>query len=159
MSHKTEWIGRWCARGDEMTPTHIVEKEVTFAAATTGAAAAKELFTVTGTVICTVIGVCSTDLTGSGTICVGTSLDTDIMIGNATATAIDADDVFIDETQIGEKHEPISQITWVVVKDNDLAYEVKSNTITAGVINFYCLWCPVSDDADVQMSGVNTAIT
>lgn len=131
---------------------------ITFAAGTTGAVASKELFQVTGMVLATVFGVCTTSLTGTGTIQVGAAGSTDAIIGAATGTSIDAGDVFVDETAIGETEEPVSEITWIVTNDADLGYEVVTNTLTAGVITFYCLWYPLEKDAMVVPSGSNISL-
>ena len=158
-SKSSNWIRDFCAGKNEVVTMNIETNTITFAAATTGAKAAKELFKVNGLVLCTIFGECiGTSLTGSGTICVGTANDTDLIIGNATATSIDAGDVFIDATAIGQTEEWASDLPWILTNNQDLAYEVKTATITAGVIKFYCLWYALSNDAAVVPSGSNAAV-
>ena len=154
-----DWIRNYCSGKGEVFTMNIDTTDVTFAAATTGAVAAKELFQVTGLILCTVFGICrGTDLTGSGTICVGTENDTALIIAASTGTSIDAGDVWIDATAIGEAEELLSDLPWILTNGQDLAYEVESATITAGVIRFYCLWYDISGGAQVIPSGVNAAV-
>lgn len=154
----SDWIRNYCVGKEPVIVMNMEEQEITFAAATTGAQAAKELFQVTGLVLCTVIGVCTTTLTGtSATICVGTASDTNLIIAASTVTSIDAGDVFVDATAIGETEEQFNTITWILTNGNDIAYEVETANIDTGVIKFYCLWYGLSDDAMVVPSGVNTA--
>jgi hypothetical protein len=135
----------------------IVEKEVVFSPLTTGAVAAKELFTVTGTVVAAVFGVCSVDLTGAAaTIEVGVSSDTDLLILTTTCTTIDAGQILSDTTPVAAKL--LSTLLYAVIKDVDLGYEVKTHTIDLGTIKFYCLWFPISTDGKVVAAGDNAAL-
>jgi len=135
----------------------IAEKEVTFVAANTGAIAAKELFTVTGTVIAAIFGVCSVDLTGAAaTIECGVSTDTDLLILTATCTTIDAGLLLTDATALAAKL--LSSLLYAIIKEVDIGYEVKVHTIDSGVIKFYCLWFPISTDGKVVAAGVNVAL-
>lgn len=160
MAKTTDWIGKHCAGGKEFTPLNSVTQTITFAQATTGAAATKELFAVTGTVICTMFGVCTTDLVknGSATISLGASGDKDIIIAASDPNAIDSGDVWVSDSAIGEAEEHVSDMTWIIVNGNDLCYEIATSYLTAGVMTFYCLWYPVTSDADVVPSGSNAAI-
>jgi len=135
----------------------IATKEVTFLTATTGAVAAKELFTVTGTVIAAIFGVCDVDLTGAGaTIECGVSTDTDLFILTTTGTTIDVGELFADATPAAAKL--LSTLLYAIIKDVDIGYEVKTAAIDTGKITFYCLWVPVSTDGKVVPAGVNVAL-
>jgi hypothetical protein len=71
----------------------IASKSITYAALTTGAVGATDLFTVTGTVALQIFGVCSVNLAGSGTIEVGIAGSTAGLIAQTTGTDIDADKI------------------------------------------------------------------
>ena len=159
ISKTSDWIRDFCSGKAEVLTMNTDTQDITFAAGTTGAVAAKELFQVTGLVLCTIFGVCrGTSLTGSGTIAVGTENNTALIIAASTATSIDAGDVWIDDTAIGETEEHVGDLPWILTNGQDLAYEVESATVTAGVVRFYCLWYALSSDADVIPSGSNAAV-
>jgi len=71
-------------------------KAITYSALTTGAVGLTTLFTVTGCVAVRLFGVCTIDLTGSGTIEAGISGNTAGLLAQTTGTAIDANEVWID---------------------------------------------------------------
>jgi len=120
--NSSDMIRDFCAGKNEVVTMNTDTNTITFAAATTGAKASKELFKVTGLVLCTVFGVCrGTSLTGSGTLSVGTENDKDLIIGAATATSIDAGDVFIDATAIGQTEEWSSDLPWILTNNQDLS--------------------------------------
>jgi hypothetical protein len=139
--------------------SYIEEQDVTFATATTGAVAAKRLFTVTGTVSLAIIAVCDTLLTpavAGATLEIGFSGDTAVLIALSTAADIDANDVWLAAA-------PAKQIVAVtdlippVYVSNDLhvQYTVATQAIASGAMRFYCLWDPISEDGDVAAAGVN----
>ena len=155
-----DWIGKSCGNGIALALMNIEMQNVTFAAATTGAVAAKELFTVTGTVLLNVVGVCHTaDLTGTGSLQLGIAGATDKFIGATVGTAIDRGEIVGVHTT-----PPTSFVTtdalpaWVYLTNVDVGYEVTGNTLTAGQIDFYCRWYPVTDGSKVVAAGINAAI-
>jgi len=154
-----DWMGNWCAKGRQITACNTVSNDLTFVAATSGAIASKEIFTVTGIVVLTVFGVCSDTLTSGAvpTIEVGTATTTTRIIGAAAGLSIDQYDVFVDETAIGESEEPTSEITWVLTYGDDIVYRIRDATITGGTIVWYCLWYPLSDDGLVVSAGFNAS--
>ena len=152
------WIGRFCADGKDLGPI-VVEKVVDFVAATTGAVASKELFTVTGLVNCTVIGVCeTTDVTGAGSIEVGIAGDTDIFIGTTVGTAIDAGEMMLHTTPPTFIKVSDTVPQWIWSNGIDLGYEISAATLTAGRVRFYCLYYPLSTGARVESAGVNVTL-
>jgi len=157
-SKTSDWIRDFCSGKREVFTMNTDKQTITFAAGTTGAVAAKEVFQVTGLVLCTVFGICTTTLTGSGTIAVGTVNDTDLIIAASTGASIDAGDLWIDDAAIGDAEEYANALPWILTNGQDLAYEVESATLTAGVIDFYCLWYAISKGAEVVPSGSNTAV-
>ncbi len=153
------WIGKYCAEGKNLGP-NVLEKVVDFATATTGAIASKELFTVTGEVLVTIIPVCETTaLTGaSATIEYGVAGDTDLFLGAITATNWDADGIGINTTPLAYLVVSDTQPKWAYLSGVDIGYEVKVATIDTGRVRWYCLWWPLSTDANVEVAGVNAAL-
>ena len=120
-------------------------KAITYSALTTGATGTTTLFTVTGTVACNVFAVCSTDLTGSGTLEVGTATSTATLCDQQAATAIDNHEIW---------HNAIIAVGGQVggsahIINEDVIQTIATNTVTAGVLTFYCLWTPISTDGNV----------
>lgn len=120
-------------------------KSITYIASTTGAVATTTLFTVTGTVACNVFAVCSTDLTGSGTLEVGTETSTATLCDQQAATAIDNHEIWHNAViavggQVGAS---------VHIINESIIQTIATNTVTAGVLTFYCLWTPMSTDGNV----------
>jgi len=139
---------------------NICKQSITFAAGTTGAVAGKELFTVEGEVLASCIGiVVKADVTGTGSIQLGIAGATDTFLGSTVGTALDIGEIFGVHTT-----PPTSFVTtdalpaWVYLKDLDIGYEVTGNTLTAGTIDFYCRWYPLTEGSVVTPAGVNAAI-
>lgn len=122
----------------------------TFVTATTGAVGAHTLFTVTGNCLVQVFGICDTDLTGSGTVEVGVTGNTAALIAQTTGTAIDDGEIWVDATPaVGVEALPS---TFILNDGNDIILTVATNTIDAGVIDFYCLWRPLSSDGNITVA-------
>ena len=130
-----------------------LESTWTFAAATTGAVAAHTLFTVTGNVLLTIFGVCDTTLTsgGAATIEVGVTGNTAALIAQGTATSLADGEVWVDGTltRVGVGAVPAMQ---VLNDGNDVILTIGTATLTAGAIDFYCLWRPLSSDAAITVT-------
>jgi len=121
-------------------------KAITYAALTTGAVGAATLFTVTGVVSMRIFAVCSSDLTsgGAATIEVGISGNTAALIAQSTATAIDNGEIWLDTSPATVEALPALQIV-----KNDVIQTIGTTTITGGVLTYYCLWTPISEDGNV----------
>lgn len=130
----------------------LVSSAITFVATTTGATGQHTLFTVTGDVLVTVFGICNTDLTsgGAATISVGTANNVSGLIGVTTATGIDNDDCWLGSSPALEV-QPLSDGSGIsIINDGaDITYNILSATITAGQIDFYCLFRPLESTANV----------
>ena len=102
------------------------------------------LFTVTGVVAVTIFGVCTVDLVsaGAGTLSVGTTINTAGLIALTTATAIDADEIWIDATP-DSSAELTSSIPEKVITTN-IIESVATADITAGNIYYVCSWFPLT---------------
>lgn len=103
------------------------------------------LFTVTGVVEVSVIGVCSVDLTGaSATLEVGCSGATASLIAQTTATDIDANEIWADTAPSRVEAFPSAK----VINQNIIETAGTAN-ITAGQITYYCMWRAISSDGNV----------
>lgn len=122
-------------------------KEITYAAGTTGATGATTLFTVTGVVAARVFAVCSSDLTsgGAATIEVGIAGNTASLTAQTTATAIDTGEIWIDATPATVEALPALSI----LSATSIIQTIASTTITGGVLKYYVLWTPISEDGDI----------
>lgn len=119
----------------------------------TGATGAYNIFTVTGNVLIHyIIGVCQTALTsgGAATIALGVSGNTAIFIASTTATALIANELWHDATPTTTV-EQISQTarSFAVSNGQDVILTIGAANLTAGKINFYCRWSPLSAGATV----------
>jgi hypothetical protein len=150
-----EWIAKLCKLDKALCLMECATHTVTFAAATTGDQGSHELFTVTGTVVLTVFGVCTTSLTGaSSTIALGTAASTAEIAAAFTCTNIDANMIWVNgdcDTEVLE-----SALKWIMVDDVDVGYTIATADCTGGVIKFYCYWYPISDDGNVVTAPVDT---
>lgn len=133
----------------------VVKKRMTFAGGTTndpgdydGTGNPATLFTVTGDVLVKVIGVCKTTLVGAATLEVGVTDATAALLAQITnATALVANECWNDATPT--LAESISQTYNVIGGGLDIIQTVGTTNITAGVIDYYCFYQPLSDDGSV----------
>ena len=129
---------------------NIVEKTVTFAAGTTGTVSKHKLADVTGLVMVQVIGLCSTDVAGSGTIEVGTTSASAGLLPLTTGTALDAGNVWHDATP-DATIEALTVLNTFIISE-DIEYEVKTATLSGGVVKFVICWAPLSMDGNVVIA-------
>ena len=128
------------------------ESTWTFVAGTTGAIAAHTLFTVTGNVLVQVFGICDTDLTsgGAATIEVGVTGNTAALIAQTTATGLDDGDIWMDASPaVGVEALPGA---FILNDGNDVILTIATATLTAGVVDFYCLYRPLSSNGAVTVT-------
>jgi len=117
-----------------------------------GANAAFKLFNVTGTVLVKIFGICTVNLAGAGKLEVGVTGNTAALIAQiADATDLDAGDIFADATPtLGATLFADVLGPYIVANGLDI-YETSSVTdITAGNIQYICLWRPLSPDGNVE---------
>jgi hypothetical protein len=131
-------------------------KRITFAGGTANAIGDHDgdldpfpVFNVTGDVLAVVVGICKTDLVGAGTLELGIPGATASLLAQiADATTLDANEAWVDATpSLGEGFTPAPK---VIGGGLDIIGTVGSTNITAGVIDFYCFWMPLSDDGQVS---------
>ena len=109
------------------------------------------LFTVTGDVLVGIFGVCTVDLVsaGGGTLEVGVTGNTAALIPQTTATAIDANEIWLDSTPaVGADVSDALTFSYVV-NGLDIIETVGTADVTAGNVYYVCLWRPISHNASV----------
>lgn len=128
-----------------------LESTWTFVGNLTGDQAAHTLFTVTGNVLVSVFGICDTSIVGAGTIEVGVANNTAGLIAQvADAEGLDDGDIWVDNTPaVGVQAIPS---TFVLNDGADIILTIGTADLTAGVIDFYCLWRPLSSDANITVT-------
>lgn len=113
-----------------------------------GALATFPIFTVTGDVLVWVFGICKTDLVGAGTLEVGVTGNTAGLLAQiADATTLDANENYLDATPAAG--EGVSPVFHPIGGGLDIEGKVTGTDITAGVIDFYVFWRPLSSDGNV----------
>jgi len=135
--------------------TLVQSKTVTYAGGTTndpgdydGTGNPQTLFTVTGVVAARVFGLCTTLLAGaSATLEVGTAKSTAGLIAQTTATDIDADEIWHDATPDSDVE--LLTVSAQKIVANDIIATAATANITAGVIQYFCVWYPISADGKV----------
>lgn len=138
------------------------KRTVTFAGGTTdawgddgGALDGGVLFTVTGVVQVKLIGECTTDLVGGATVEVGITGATAIFGAQITDTALDAGELYLNDTTpasyfiVGEENAAADNLPEYILNGNDIILTTTTTNTTAGVIDFFALWRPLSDDGSV----------
>lgn len=141
----------------------ITKRTVTFAGATTdawgndgGALDGGALFTVTGLVYVRLVAVCTTDCTGNtSTDEVGITGATAIFMPTTTMTGLDVDEIWLNNATpatyyiVGEQQAAADNLPEYMLNGNDIIMTTKTANTTGGVIDFYCIWRPISSDASV----------
>lgn len=120
-----------------------------------GTQSAFTVFAVTGEVIVRVYGVCTATLVGAGTLELGITGNTALLIAQVSdATTIATADVWVDAT-VGEvRGVALSGVpaSTVIVNGNDIIETTAGTDITSGNIYYICLWRPLSPDGLVTSS-------
>lgn len=110
------------------------------------------IFTVTGTVIVRIAAVCTTNLAdggGTGTVEVGITGNTAAMIAQTTAVDIDANEIWHDATPDASIEAADTLREYIITNDADIELLCATEDITGGVLEFYCIWTPLSAGATV----------
>lgn len=119
----------------------------------TGAQGAYTIFTVTGDIALSVFGICKTAVTsgGAATIELGVAGNTAILIAQATATALILNEIWHDATPTTtvESVAAATNNAIVISGGQDVILTIGGADLTAGVIDFYALWKPLSTDANL----------
>jgi len=112
-----------------------------------GVAGTFTMFTVTGTVLVEVFGVCQDSLTtggGAATIELGIAGNTAALIPQTLATDLDQFEIWQDATPEANPGalDPTAR-TFVITNGADIIMTIGTANLTAGVIDFYCFWTPL----------------
>ena len=129
-----------------------LSSEWTFVNTTTGAQGSHTLFTVTGDVLITIWGKCTVNMAGSGAdFEVGVTNNTAGLIAQiADVEDLDAGDIYLDATpEVGTAALPSP---FFIAGGLDVLLKITNATITGGVVTWYCLWRPMSENANVVVT-------
>ena len=130
-------------------------KRITFAGETDdaigdkdGALASFPIFTVTGDVQVFIFGICKTSLVGAGTLEVGVVGNTASLLAQISdVTALDENMTYLDATPA--LAEGVAPVVHPIGGGLDIKGKTTGTDITAGVIDFFCFWRPLSDDGNL----------
>lgn len=129
----------------------VSESTWTFVTTTTGATGAHTVFTVTGNILARAFAVCDVNLAGAATLELGVANNTAGLIAQiADAENLDDGDNWVDATpEVGVSAIPG---TFVVNDGADVIMTIGSTAITAGRIDIYLLWRPLSAGSFVSVA-------
>jgi len=114
-----------------------------------GAQGAFTIFGVTGTVLVKVFGVCSVNLTGAGaTIELGIAGNTAALIAQTTAIDLDQYETWQDAVPEANPGDVTTAMAkhFVITNGADIILTVGTADLTAGQVDFYAVWYPLSTD-------------
>lgn len=137
-----------------LLPYNQVRKTFTFDGTSTKGLVntSSTFFTVTGEIyIVALVPVCTVDLASAdlATITLGVTGSTSLFLGATTATAIDADEFWVNTTPVANGVALPAAFKDIVITDNILG-AVATGSITAGAIRFELCWRPLSANAAVS---------
>jgi len=114
-----------------------------------GTADPTTLFTVTGDVAVVVVGVVKTTLVGAATIEVGVTGATAAILAQVADATLLAVNEFWGADATPSLAEAIAARAHGIGGGLDIIMTLGTANVTAGVIDFYCFWVPVSSDGNV----------
>ena len=131
--------------------TRSVQHEVTFTAGGDGSVGSHALFTVTGAVRLRVIAHCTTSLTiqAGATLEVGYVGATTAFIALTAGDTIDVGEIWHDATSDAIIEANSVYTTYYLGGSTDITFDVRTDTIDTGVIEFVCEYEPVTTGATV----------
>jgi hypothetical protein len=123
-----------------------------------GTMASTKIFDVFGDVKVIVIGRCKTTLAGAGSIEVGITGNTALVIAQcADATTIAAGDLYVD-TSVAEAGGFVATAlpaATYIFNGNDIYEKVAGTDVSAGQMSYVCLWTPITEGSKVVPSYPN----
>ena len=137
-------------KGFDSNEAFRLTSEWTFVENETGDQVEHTVFTVTGDVIVTVWGQCKTDIVGAGTMEMGIAGNTAAIIAQiANATTLDNGENWVDATP-----ETVSTLPGTFILNNgaNIILTIGTADLTAGVVDFACLWRPISSTGLVEVT-------
>ncbi len=136
-----------------LEPTNYIRNAIEYDAANTGAAATRELFTVTGGIRFRMLPVCERTCTSGGTpsLSFGPSTDTDLFIPDTDITDLAAGELWFDATPTeSARITSDAMIDGVSVNGVDLGTDNSGGgTITEGIIAYNLWWVGLSPGSNV----------
>jgi len=130
-----------------------VSKTAAFTAgAGTGDVGTFALFTVTGQVIVKIAAVVTETVVegvGGGTIEVGITGATAVIIAQTVSTTLDVDEIWHDATPDSDIEALSVMSEFVIVGGADIFATIAGQNITDGTVQFHCFWTPLSTDGNV----------
>lgn len=135
--------------------TKFSKPDVTVATAWTTANSPITIFTVTGVVLVTCSGVVTTPLTSTsstGTLALGTSSGTGTLIAATTVNGTKlhtTNFVWADTTASSSIAALPGTSGWYIVAGSNIILTVATNSMTAGGMDIYAMWIPLSAGATV----------
>lgn len=135
---------------------NVAVKTMTFAGGTTndpgdhdGTGNPATLFTVSGTVFVKFFAVVTDDLVGNtATLIVGTAKTTAGLLALTTATDLDVNEIWHDNTP--DASIEASTVAAEKIVNQNIIQTAATANITAGTIKYICLWRPVTPNASVE---------
>lgn len=121
-------------------------------AAGSGAVGTVALYTVTGAVLLRLICVCTESLVeavGGGTVEVGIAGATANLIAQTVSTAVDAGEVWHDNSPDSEIEDISVMAGRVLGNGNDIILTVGAQAVTDGTLAFAAFWTPITAGASV----------
>jgi len=119
----------------------------------TGAQAAYTIFTITGDVMMQVFGICDVAVTGATTTLeLGVVGNTAVFLPQIVGTILIANEIWHDVTPdatVDQRTAALS-VPFIVANGQDAILTIGTADVTAGDIDFYALWRPLSADGDVS---------
>ena len=131
----------------------LLKSTWTFVNPGTGAAGSHTLFTGTGDYLANVWGHCTTNMDGAGAdFEVGVTGNTAALIAQiADVEDLDAGEIYQSNTPtVGAGVALANAIP--ITNGLDIILKITNADITAGVVTWYCLWRPLSSDANVTVT-------
>ena len=130
----------------DQTREYKAVKTITFA----NLAAAADLFTVTGSVLVKLVGICTTLVASAaaGNVEVGVASDPDAIIATTLATDIDADEFWHDASPDSDIEALSTMREYMICGGADIILTPDAQ-IDTGAIIFICLWRPLEGGSSV----------
>lgn len=114
------------------------------------------VYTVTGLVEVQLYGRCTEDLVGGATVEVGVTGGVAIFCAQVTDTTIDENHIYLQDSTpatsflVGaEEQEAANNLPTYALNGLDIILTTTTTNTTSGVIDFYCIWTPISDNGNV----------
>lgn len=130
----------------------LVSSDYDFAA-DTGAQAAYTVFTVTGNVLIhALFGICEDAFTSGGAakIELGIVGNTAVFVAQTTATDLIANEIWYAAAPATTLEQiDLTTLSFVVTNGTDVSFLVSAVDLTAGKVNLYCVWSPLSADGNI----------